>query len=369
MKKVIFIALLCVGLGTLVSCGGGGGSSSTPVSDTPVVDTPVSDTPVSGVVVDPYIVGAVFCVDENDNWECDADEPVSTASDANGAFTFAAEPADGSRILMSSAGTHNGVPYAYSALAGVYEGGNIVVTPLTTLYAGGLTSAEIAEMLTFAGLVGVTEENVGINPMDGLLSGSTINTENLAVLRSSIASYMLLRIIEGSDTLSELTPLEAYTSAMDSNGVIHSILSAMATYLNEALSAATLTTIAPYDDMLVGYGMSEVTFDDVVKIAVAIADKLSEIGYTTCNATSGTDAEKVTAALTAVQTYATATTDMNTMIANLGPAFYLNRIKGSMSSAIKTGVGAANSTWGTYLDCASGTFVLGDDGSAECYVE
>lgn len=359
MKRTVIYIMLCLGFMVLASCGGGGGGGTT----TPGGDTSGDTTSVSGVVVDPYIQGAVFCIDENANQECDEGEPTSTASNASGQFTFSEEPADGALIVMKTNGTHNGVPYGLNDLMGVYEGGDIVVSPLTTVYAAGLTADQIVEMLAFAGLADVTADTVFTDPMNGLYSGDTISTANLAVLRSTLASYMLIRIIEGSDTLSSMTAQEVYTSAMDANGAVYQILSTMAGYLNQALSQNTLTMIQPYDDMLVGYGMQAVSFSDVVSSAVAIADKLSEIGFTTCNATNGDYA----AAIAAVNTYATTTTNFTAMVAQLGPAYYLNRIKTQMSAAVQAGVGSYSATYGTYLNCSSGAFVLGDDGNISCY--
>ncbi len=219
-----------------------------------------ASTPVEGTVVDPYIEGAVFCVDLNTNGDCDADEPVSTASDENGQFTFEDEPADGAIILMKTAGTHNGVPYAFDGLAGVYSGGDIVVSPLTTFQSAGITAAQVAEMFTFAGLSGITAENVATNYMDGLVEGAAINTENLVLLRSAIASYMLFRVLEGSTTLSSLTGAEIYSSAMTDGGEVNSILVAMTGLLENALSEARLTTVQAGNVDLTNLGFPEIIF-------------------------------------------------------------------------------------------------------------
>ncbi|PLX66751.1 MAG: hypothetical protein C0603_11150 [Denitrovibrio sp.] len=324
-------------------------------------------TPVSGVVVDPYIEGAVFCVDVNENDDCDADEPVSSASDANGAFTFDDEPADGSIILMKVAGEHNGVPYAFDGLAGVYSGGDIVVSPLTTFQAEGLTAAQVAEMFTFAGLTGITAENIVTNYMDGLIDGVTVNSENLIVLRSSIAAYMLFRILEGSTTLASMTANEIYTSAMTNGGAVNSILVAMTSLLNDSLSEARLTQVQTGSAGLVAMGFPEIAFADVVTTAVAVADRISTIGFSTCNATSGTDAQKVTAAVGAATTFV-ATHGLEQMIEDLSTSFYFARIKNQLSAAFQTGAANADPAYAAALNCVSGTFTLESDGSVACYV-
>lgn len=328
-----------------------------------------SATGASGVVVDPYIEGAVFCVDENTNNTCDTNEPVSTTSTSTGAFSFASTPADNAVILMKTAGTHNGVPYSYDKLKGIYEGGSFVVSPVSTLYAKGITAAQLAEMFTYAGLNDVNESNMLTNPMNGLYSGSSVNAENLAVLRSSLASYMFLRIIEGSTTLAALTGSEIYSSAMNESDVVHTILSNMATVFNSALDSSLLTTLQTNMSAVTAFGFPEITFDDVVATAVAIADKLAEIGYTTCNATSGDDSLKVSTAVTAVMEYFNTTTNLTDMVNKLGPAFYLARVKSSLSSAQVLGASNADATFATYLSCESGSFVLDDVGNISCYSE
>jgi hypothetical protein len=69
----------------LSACGGGGGGGSV--------------TSVSGRVVDGYIGGAIVCVDENNNWQCDAGE-ISTRTDVNGSYTLPYTGSlDGKQIL------------------------------------------------------------------------------------------------------------------------------------------------------------------------------------------------------------------------------------------------------------------------------
>jgi len=368
MKKYIIKALLCSAVLVFSACGGGGGSSTATDTSGTTPDTSTS-TEVYGVVVDPYITGAVLCIDANANDTCDEGETESSVSDENGEFIFDTEPEAGDIIIMKLAGEHNGVPYAYSGLRAVYNGTDIVVSPLTTLASSTLSAEQVAEMLQFAGHTGITAENLMENPMDGLFSGDTVNSENLAVLRSSLAAYMFLRIIEGSETLSSLSPAEIYASGMDTSGAVYNILSNMNTVLTEVLSSDTFAVIQSYDDTLVGLGLPPVSFDDVVASAVAIADKVSSIGYETCNSTSGTYVEKVTAALSAVETFTTVTTSFDELISKLGPAFYLSRIKSGMSSAVIAGTGSANAEYGTYLSCSSGTFIIGDTGGVECYSE
>jgi len=318
-----------------------------------------------GVVVDPYIEGAVFCIDENTNNLCDSDEPRSTASDANGAFTFAVEPEDGAVILMDISGEHNGVPYAFDGLMGVYEGDGIVVSPITTFYAAGLTANQIMEMFTVAGLQNIQEEYLFTNPMEDLISDEgTVSEESLAVLRSSLMSYMLFRVLDGSEALAALTAQEVYASAITDGSPVNEILTAMATVINQSLSQSTLNLLDATGAMLASFGFPDIEFDDVVRTAVTIADKLSEIGYDTCNATDGDVAQ----ALTAVEDFITNTTTVGTLIEDLGPAYYMARIKNQLSAQQQAGAIAANADYETFLTCDSNSFIIEDDGSYSCYV-
>jgi len=327
--------------------------------------------PVSGVVVDPYVVGARFCVDENLNEMCDANEPVSTASDASGQFTFEETPAENAYILIKAdeTGLHNGIPYRMDELAGRYEGGNIVVSPLTTMYAEGLTAAQLVEMFTKAGLDGVTEAGVLSDPMTDIL-GDQVTEANLDILRSFLATYMTLQIIAGSDTLEELEVSQIYTNVM-ANGEIYNILHTMAGYLNSALSTANLTSLqADMGTYLSAGGLPEISFADVISVSVAIADKLAVLGFQTCNNTPGDAAAKVTAALTRVTTFVNTKT-IDTMISDLAPFFYLARVQSQLTSAQIAGLATAGLS-GDYQDvvnCASKSFILDENGDVACYTD
>ncbi|WP_419813588.1 thrombospondin type 3 repeat-containing protein [Bacterioplanoides sp.] len=85
--------LACV-LGSLVACGGSGGSGGG--SETPPVDnggevapSPTPQGPVEQVkVIDGYLENAIVCLDQNKNYRCDANEP-SERTDAQGDFNIA----------------------------------------------------------------------------------------------------------------------------------------------------------------------------------------------------------------------------------------------------------------------------------------
>lgn len=353
-----FDALMDTELDDIVADATGDSGDSGDSGDTP--------TGVSGVAVDPYIVGAVFCVDENTNEMCDSDEPVSTASDSTGRFTFEEEPADGAYILIKAdtTGLHNGIPYRMDELGALYSDGELVVSPLTTMNAEGLTAAQLVEMFQKVGLNGVTEEGVLSDPLSGILDGDT-SAAKLDTLRSFLATYITLQIIAGSETLEELEVPEIYSNVM-ANGEIYDILSTVAGFLNSALSEDSITAIET--DMGAGItagGLPAISFADVISISVAIADKLAVLGYQTCNSTNGTEEEKVTAALTAVNTFVTTKT-INSMIADLAPLFYFARVDSQLTDLQKAAL-ASDDSYQTMTNCQSKSFILDDNGDPVCY--
>jgi trimeric autotransporter adhesin len=82
-------ALSCVAAFVLSACGGGGNT---------VVDAVMPPVAVVGTVADGLIQGAIVCYDINDNNKCDADEPKSTPTDAQGNYSIS--------IPFSAAGKH-----------------------------------------------------------------------------------------------------------------------------------------------------------------------------------------------------------------------------------------------------------------------
>lgn len=71
---------------TLAACGGGSSSGSTAADPVTTVSPVVTLT--GAVMVDQAIRNAVVCMDLNANGSCDADEPVSTKTDADGAYSL-----------------------------------------------------------------------------------------------------------------------------------------------------------------------------------------------------------------------------------------------------------------------------------------
>ncbi len=168
----------------LFACGGGGSSGSD-----------VSSSGTSGIAVDPYIVGAVF-------EEVSADgqqilQRTSSASDASGRFQFPEPVQEGSiiRLKQGSKGNHAGAPFTgmIKRKVSADDEGDLVVSPLTTLLANGMSASGVIGFLESAGLIGLTEADLTRDPMAGIDQGSASTTDSdLTCLQANMAvsAYM-----------------------------------------------------------------------------------------------------------------------------------------------------------------------------------
>lgn len=80
---------LAIGVASLVACSGDQGSSgASPDVDNggPTQPTPVNQTAVRGQVIDGYLSNAFVCIDNNDNFVCDAAGEYRATTDAQGRF-------------------------------------------------------------------------------------------------------------------------------------------------------------------------------------------------------------------------------------------------------------------------------------------
>jgi hypothetical protein len=345
----------------------------------------------SGVIVDPYISGAVLCEDLDRDGTCETGEQESSSSNASGHFSFNQPLTAGSHIIVKTQGTHEGKPYDL-AIKGVVgaDGSFDVVSPLTTLAAKGLTATQIAAILNKAagdeGLVTFTHL-IGTTVLDDPLSGGLLNktlsqitNADLNRIQASLAAYGLLKIMDGSTTLASMPSDDLYDSGMNKDGVINLIARAVMKNTVNSLNTDLLLSVKGSIDTarasLVTGGvpseqasqaLPEPTVHMVIAIGTKVIDRLAGIGYGTCNATSGDDATKVTAALSSVQTVAASITQQKVM--ELGKTLYgltyrnaINQLPTeaksallSADSSLATGVNAVNTVT---------TFQFTDDGGS-----
>jgi trimeric autotransporter adhesin len=168
-------ALTCVAAFVLSACGGGANS---------VVDAVMPSVALRGVVADGLIQGAVVCYDINDNNKCDADEPKSSPTDAQGNYSIS--------IPFSAAGKHAmiadipataidsdkpgvaiGVPLTMMSPVQSDTSQPVFVSPLTTavqevMNASGNTDKEAAKA---AAITQVTQTlGLTMSPLDNFIS-------------------------------------------------------------------------------------------------------------------------------------------------------------------------------------------------------
>ena len=253
-----------------------------------------SETSVNGILVDPFITGAILCEDADKNGACGISEQVSTATDSSGSFEFENELTVGSHIIIKEQGFHNGVPYTLD-IAGVVdsEGQIDVVSPLTTLQTKNLSASQIKSMLHNAGLTNVTDEDIFANPLEGGLDTLT-DDNSLRRLHATLATYGMLKILEGSVSLKALSSDELINSSE-----VNTILTAMISAIKETLSKSTLENIETQASSFSSsiFTPPEVSVSVVAATAITIIDALTKVAYETCNQTDGSDSEKVSAAL------------------------------------------------------------------------
>jgi len=348
----------------LISCGG----SSSSTSSTPTT----SSTGTSGVIVDPFISGSVLCEDKDISGTCDAGEQVSSVSDASGNFTFSNALTPGSQVIIQTQGKHEGVTYDLDIAGIVDSSGNIpIVSPLTTFEAKGVSSAQIAVILNTAaanknimlsdGITAwtIAENQVLGNPMANNIASikvGALTESDLSTLQASLASYALLKIMKGSTQLSALTSTDLYTSATtgEVNRIAQEVLSTIASTLTKQTLTDIKTTIdagrtalanglaaSPLYDATTGAAKAAASLPEPsvllpIKVAVAVIDRLSTVGFDTCNATVGTDAQKVTAALTAV---ANASASITPQVTQLGSLLYGMNYQTALSQLEDVGFG------------------------------
>ncbi|MGB7181156.1 MAG: hypothetical protein WBD51_04415 [Burkholderiaceae bacterium] len=136
-RKYLYLSPVTILIAFQAACGGSG--------------TPL-DGPLTGVVIDVPIQGATVCLDLNRNVLCDADEPSSSATSADGRFQIdglTTEQRDADAPLLAivpataidadNPGVPIGIPYWMSAPGPqAAPGSQIVISPLSTMVQAGV---------------------------------------------------------------------------------------------------------------------------------------------------------------------------------------------------------------------------------------
>lgn len=251
----------------------------------------VGKTMTTAIIVDPYIEGAILYEDKNKDGKHDSDEQESTPSNAQGKFTFSKKLTPGSIIRIKKQGTHVGKTYDLDITAVVGDDKTLkIVSPLTTFQAKKINNQEIANI--FAG-IGISGEDVLKDPMgNGLKDKTTFDGNDIKKLQASLASYGLLKVMNGSEALKKLSGSELANSAE-----FKSIADAMGGYIKDALSKERLTEIQNSLPSLSGpVSIPYVKGNVIINTATKVMDKLATIGYEACNASGGNATKGIEAA-------------------------------------------------------------------------
>lgn len=210
MGNQMFRFLLVAFMGiSLVGCGGGSGSSSIATEDLTQVAAEVT-----GKVIDGYIQGATVCLDLNNNYTCDDDEPSGLSGEGGVySFTYDGSIPEGTQILanipIGAVDEDLGVvdkPYAMLAPAANPE----VVTPLTTLVSQEIKSS--AGQLTPEEAEKSVKLMLDIDESERLLGADFVADENADLQETATIIAEVLAVskeaITNNPATADLTPAE-----------------------------------------------------------------------------------------------------------------------------------------------------------------
>jgi predicted CxxxxCH...CXXCH cytochrome family protein len=210
MHKLFFSLLMVVLLG---ACSGGGDSSADLTAGTPFDAL---------LAVDPYIELAVF-------QEIDADTGAvlqeSSPSDELGRFTFPQPLTPGSVVELadSDKGLHGGAPYQGMLRRVITDADEdpLVISPLTTLLANGVTPEELIAALNDAGLTNLAVADLYSDPMEGLSDMTEgVTEQDLKLLQASMAANAYMEITgtfqAGSNDLDDPDQFQIFSSMVNS---------------------------------------------------------------------------------------------------------------------------------------------------------
>lgn len=269
--------------------------------------TPTEPVEVKSLVVtavDPYILGAQFCIDTNQNGSCDeGTDPFSKEDTENpGQYTFQDyTPATDLNILTVKAGLHNGKAYPLNLKGTVSaNSATAVITPATTITDKGITQAEWVIVLNqFSEQFGTvfTESDLSLDPMVDLYKKdhAELSSANLARLRMQITSYAMQRLLQSTQSLRDLngTTLIASATLGDGDGdpedKLYKIMEKLVEASNKAVDPATFDLFlkdTTYNNIPANVRPA-LTVQDFSSTAMTIIDHITELAHKQSVATTG----------------------------------------------------------------------------------
>ncbi len=133
---------------------------------------------------DRYLYNATFFHDANENGLWDEGELISPPTDLNGKATFPAYFPKGEIITQLSNGTMDGIIY-WTKMRAITNGTDkLVISPMTTLLANGLTEEQLVDLFQSAGIT-VSAEDLYKNPMEN----RDLMVANAALAQGLLATY------------------------------------------------------------------------------------------------------------------------------------------------------------------------------------
>jgi len=229
MKSTIKLSMLSLSAVALLSLSGcGGGSSDTKTALSPAF---------SGIGIDGILMNSQVCIDANSDGVCNSGE-VTTQTDADGKFTFAAGSPTGPLILSGGIDKSTGETFKGILKA---PAGSSVVTPLTSAIQSIMdnnssVSAADAEatIKTAMGLDGVGVNLTEFDPYNG------INGVNAAAAKQILAKQTQLQILVHT-AATTIAGADAGTDVADAmSNVFDAIVGSMDTGAEVALDAQTV---------------------------------------------------------------------------------------------------------------------------------
>lgn len=269
--------------------------------------TPTEPVEVKSLVVtavDPYILGAQFCIDANQNGSCDqGTDPFSKEDTENpGQYIFQDyTPATDLNILTVKAGLHNGKAYPLNLKGTVSaNSATAVITPATTITDKGITQAEWVIVLNqFSDQFGTVfnESDLSLDPMVDLYKKdhAELSSANLARLRMQITSYAMQRLLQSTQSLRDLngTTLIASATLGDGDGdgedKLYKIMEKLVEASNKAVDPATFDLFlkdTTYNNIPANVRPA-LTVQDFSSTAMTIIDNITEQAHKQSVATTG----------------------------------------------------------------------------------
>ncbi len=257
------LAALCASVALLAACGG----KSDPPAEAPPPPAPVT---LSGVVADGPLGGVTVCYDLNDNATCDASEPTSAASDADGKFTVDVAAAD--------AGLH-GLVAVVPATAVDKDTGTALGTACTLRVPAGSSTTPFISPLTT--LVADTAAAQGLSTADaeaavktqlGLTNSPLANFVSAGDTQAGTFARTVNTVIIEVSKLADAAGVSAEAKKALLASVTTSDLKALATLINSA-GAGTPAQVAAAvtQSVLADRNLSATTVADQAKFAVDAA--------------------------------------------------------------------------------------------------